>query len=93
MFEIGIPGLDFPGYVCPLNTMLVPFHRHLIISIFTLGPSFKVNAQATATLDLDINMAVNLAYKVTNGQLIFPPNAQLPGGGNFAPSDARKFHI
>jgi hypothetical protein len=69
VFEVGIPGLDFPG-------------------IFTLGPSFKVNAQATATLDLDIDMAVNLAYKVTNGQLIFPPNAQLPGGGNFAPSDA-----
>jgi hypothetical protein len=69
VFEVGIPGLDFPG-------------------IFTLGPSFKVNAQANATLDLDIDMAVNLAYKITDGQLIFPPNAKLPGGGNFAPADA-----
>ena len=50
-----------------------------------------MNAQANATLDLDIDMAVNLAYKITDGQLIFPPNAKLPGGGNFAPADARKF--
>jgi hypothetical protein len=50
-----------------------------------------VNAQASASLDLDLDMTVSLAYKITNGQLIFPPNAQLPGGGNFAPTDARKF--
>lgn len=63
----------------------------LILSIFTLGPSFKVNAQANASLALDIDMQVNLAYKITNGQLIFPANAQFPGGGGFAPADARKF--
>jgi len=33
-------------------------------------------------------MKVNLAYKITNGQLIFPPNAQFPGGGGFTPADA-----
>jgi hypothetical protein len=50
-----------------------------------------VNAKANAALDLDIDMKVNLAYKITNGQLIFPANAKFPGGGGFAPADARKF--
>ena len=50
-----------------------------------------MNAQANAALDLDIDMKVNLAYKITNGQLIFPPNKQFPSGGGFAPADARKF--
>ena len=50
-----------------------------------------MNAQANANLDLNIDMAVDLAYKVTNAQLIFPPNAKAPGGGSFAPADAREF--
>ncbi|KDQ51373.1 hypothetical protein JAAARDRAFT_41224 [Jaapia argillacea MUCL 33604] len=70
LFEVGIPGLDFPG-------------------IFTLGPSFLINAQATATVELDVDLAVGLAYSVTNGKLFFPPANGHTSGGIFTPQDSQ----
>ncbi|KAF5381809.1 hypothetical protein D9615_005580 [Tricholomella constricta] len=57
IFEVGVPGLDFPG-------------------ILTLGPTFEVNAQATAQLDIQADMTVGLNYHVEKAQLIFPPNSK-----------------
>jgi len=54
VFEIGIPGLDFPG-------------------ILTIGPTFQINAQAKATLDLNVDLNVGLNYNVAKGRLVFPP--------------------
>ncbi|KAG7095281.1 hypothetical protein E1B28_006053 [Marasmius oreades] len=68
LFEVGIPGLDFPG-------------------ILTLGPSFQIQAQAKATLDIDAKIDVTLAYHVEDAKLFFPP---LDGnsGGQFQPADS-----
>ncbi|THU98958.1 hypothetical protein K435DRAFT_795246 [Dendrothele bispora CBS 962.96] len=55
LFEIGIPGLDFPG-------------------IFSIGPNFQINAQATAQLDVAVDMVVGLNYEIKNGHLVFPPS-------------------
>src|ERR1700722_1031386 len=61
-------------------------------SILTIGPSFKVNAQTTATLDVDLNLKVGLSYNVNNAQLFFPPSSELQSGGDFAPGDTRAFN-
>jgi hypothetical protein len=50
-----------------------------------------VNAQASASLDLNIDMAVDLAYTIANAEFIFPPNSKIPGGGKFAPADTCEF--
>ncbi|KDR73200.1 hypothetical protein GALMADRAFT_212663 [Galerina marginata CBS 339.88] len=63
LFEVGIPGLDFPG-------------------ILTLGPSFQINGQATANLDLNADMTVGISYKIDNAQLTFPPKKGSSGSFN-----------
>ncbi|KAG6889555.1 hypothetical protein C0995_016682 [Termitomyces sp. Mi166 len=53
IFEVGIPGLDFPG-------------------VLTIGPTFEVNAQASAGLDIEADTTVGLNYHFDNAQLVFP---------------------
>ncbi|KAF5356431.1 hypothetical protein D9758_009519 [Tetrapyrgos nigripes] len=55
LFEIGIPGLDFPG-------------------LFSIGPNFQINAQATADLSIGADLTVGLNYEIKNGHLVFPPS-------------------
>ncbi|KAG6907149.1 hypothetical protein DXG01_010326 [Tephrocybe rancida] len=69
-FEVGIPGLDFPGAL-------------------TLGPSFKILGQTTATLDVDVDMVVDLSYSVNDAKLFFPPSSKHASGGPFSPGKAR----
>ncbi|GLB41232.1 hypothetical protein LshimejAT787_0904470 [Lyophyllum shimeji] len=57
IFEVGVPGLDFPG-------------------VLTIGPTFEVNAQASAQLDLQADLTVGLNYHVEKAQLIFPPDSK-----------------
>ncbi|KAF8073317.1 hypothetical protein FPV67DRAFT_1409522 [Lyophyllum atratum] len=68
-FEVGIPGLDFPG-------------------VLSIGPTFKILGQATATLDVDVDMKVDLSYDVQGAKLFFPPSANHPSGGSFSPETA-----
>ncbi|KIM37638.1 hypothetical protein M413DRAFT_258841 [Hebeloma cylindrosporum] len=68
IFQVGIPGLDFPG-------------------ILTLGPSFQVNAQAKAALDLDVGLSVGINYKNDNAELVFPPNSKQASKGAFNVGD------
>ncbi|KAF9471862.1 hypothetical protein BDN70DRAFT_526087 [Pholiota conissans] len=51
--------------------------------ILTLGPSFKVDAQAKALLDVNVDMSVGLNYKIDNAQLVFPPSAKEASKGAF----------
>jgi hypothetical protein len=55
-------------------------------SILSVGPQFIVNAQGIATLDTELNMAVDLAYTINNAKLFFPPGKN-SSGGDFAPAD------
>lgn len=68
IFEVGIPGLNFPG-------------------ILQIGPSFKVNALAKATLDVKLDMEVGLNYQIKNARLVFPPNEKQQSAGEFNIAD------
>ncbi|KAF7292106.1 hypothetical protein MIND_01237300 [Mycena indigotica] len=50
--------------------------------ILSIGPTFQVNANAKATLDMNVDMTVGINYHIDNAQLFFPPNGQ-QGGGSF----------
>lgn len=68
LYEVGIPGLDFPG-------------------VLTLGPSFRIDAQAKATLATGVDMSVGIHYHVDKVQLVFPPNKKAASGGTFQVGD------
>ncbi|KAI0792496.1 hypothetical protein C8Q75DRAFT_792108 [Abortiporus biennis] len=54
--------------------------------IFSIGPSVKVDVEATASLTAAVDMNVGLTYTVSNAQLQFPPNGAKTNG-SFAPAD------
>jgi hypothetical protein len=65
------------------------FQPFCFSSILTLGPSFQVNAQAKAALDLDVDLSVGINYKIDNAELVFPPNGKQANTGAFNVSDTR----
>ncbi|KAJ7674019.1 hypothetical protein DFH06DRAFT_963088, partial [Mycena polygramma] len=69
VFQVGIPGLDFPG-------------------LLTLGPTFQVGVQGTATLDVQANAKVVLDYTVSGAKMFFPPADSVTSGGSFTPGDS-----
>ncbi|KAL5520933.1 hypothetical protein ACEPAF_2936 [Sanghuangporus sanghuang] len=58
-----------------------------IPGILSLGPSFEIDAQAFATVDLEVTMDVDLAYSFSELQLFFPPSDDHPSGAVVAPQD------
>ncbi|KAJ7474870.1 hypothetical protein FB451DRAFT_1246877 [Mycena latifolia] len=56
--------------------------------ILTIGPTFKIQAQATASLDVNVDAKVVLAYHVENAKLFFPKSDSLTSGGTFNPADS-----
>ncbi|KAK0200045.1 hypothetical protein DFS33DRAFT_1267849 [Desarmillaria ectypa] len=55
LFQVGIPGLDFPG-------------------ILSIGPTFEIDAQAVAKLDVVLDLNVGVVYNISKAQFVFPPN-------------------
>ena len=58
--------------------------------ILTVGPSFQVYVQGKATLDTVLNLNVDLAYNVSNANLVYPPRNdtnQTMFDDSFNPSD------
>ncbi|KAH9475770.1 hypothetical protein JR316_0011329 [Psilocybe cubensis] len=66
-----------------INLLTVPIGGIDFPGILTIGPTFEVNAQAIAKLDVDLGLTVGVNYKVDNAQLVFPPNSNRPSGGSF----------
>ncbi|TDL21321.1 hypothetical protein BD410DRAFT_724403 [Rickenella mellea] len=58
-----------------------------IPKILTIGPEFKLNAQATATIDVNVNMNIDLSYDVNNLKLFFPPVKGQVSNGVLNPKD------
>ncbi|KAL6305714.1 hypothetical protein BKA93DRAFT_211137 [Sparassis latifolia] len=59
-----------------------------IPGILTIGPTFELNVEATAMLDVDLNLAVGLNYNISNAELYFPPSSNsATSGGIFMPGD------
>ncbi|KAF9474084.1 hypothetical protein BDN70DRAFT_997286 [Pholiota conissans] len=48
--------------------------------ILTIGPSFIVEAQATGSLNANVEVTVGIDYQIQNAQLVFPTNSQNGGG-------------
>ncbi|KAG6894631.1 hypothetical protein C0992_005325, partial [Termitomyces sp. T32_za158] len=81
ILTLGIPGLHFAGYV--YGSLRLYSTLKTQNSIFTIGPTFEVDAQASAGLDLQADTSVGLNYNFNNAQLIFPPNSdQTNNAGN-----------
>ncbi|KAE9395729.1 hypothetical protein BT96DRAFT_942244 [Gymnopus androsaceus JB14] len=51
--------------------------------ILSIGPTFDVNVEADAVLDLAADLQVGLVYNVSNAQLVFPPSGNAQSGGDF----------
>lgn len=58
--------------------------------VLSVGPSFKIEGQAKATLDIDVDMTVDLSYSVQGAKLFFPASQNHASGGNFVPGQTRK---
>ncbi|KAJ4488374.1 hypothetical protein J3R30DRAFT_3279916 [Lentinula aciculospora] len=67
-----VPPLGIPGLDFP--------------GILTIGPSFDVQAEATAKLDLAADLKVGIVYNISNAQLVFPDKKN-QSGGNFNVGD------
>ncbi|KAG5640821.1 hypothetical protein DXG03_006893 [Asterophora parasitica] len=59
--------------------------------ILTVGPTFKVLAQASADVDLGVNLKVDLSYTVSDAKIFFPPGSNQTSGGTFTPGEARQY--
>ena len=69
MFEVGLPGMDIPGYAIILSfpsSHLVPFR------IMSLGPKFQLHIQCKLTVDLSIGARIGIGYQVKNAQIYYP---------------------
>ncbi|KAJ7841087.1 hypothetical protein B0H14DRAFT_1051692 [Mycena olivaceomarginata] len=69
LFEVGIPGLDFPG-------------------ILTIGPSFKVQGEVAANLDVDLDLTVDLSYCISGAKFFYPPDPYNKNSGKFTPNNS-----
>ncbi|KAJ3912589.1 hypothetical protein F5877DRAFT_53831 [Lentinula edodes] len=67
-----VPPLGIPGLDFP--------------GILTIGPSFDVQAEATAKLDIAADLKVGIVYNISNAQLVFPDKNN-QSGGNFGVGD------
>lgn len=52
----------------------------------------NLNAEAKASVDVEVDLNVDLAYSVTSLKFVFPPS-QGGSSANLAPKDSRKFHL
>ena len=59
--------------------------------ILTVGPSVSIDGQAVATVDLGMDLAVNLTYKVNNLTLFFPPSDDHKSVADVSPNNTREY--
>ncbi|KAJ2923649.1 hypothetical protein H1R20_g13452, partial [Candolleomyces eurysporus] len=66
LYEIGVPGLSFPG-------------------ILTIGPTFRIDASASASLDINADLTVGLNYAIEEASMVYPPTSKhaIKNGGTF----------
>jgi len=85
LFETGVPGLDFPGYVHV--RVWVDIETNNLCRIVSIGPTLQINAQAKASLDLDVDMTLGVNYDIGQVNFTFPTGGGQ--GGSFTPGDTR----
>ncbi|KAK0443582.1 hypothetical protein EV421DRAFT_1804652 [Armillaria borealis] len=56
--------------------------------IFSIGPTFEIDAQAKAKLDVNLDLNVGVVYNISQAQFTFPPtDGNAPGSGSFNTGD------
>ncbi|KAF9442721.1 hypothetical protein P691DRAFT_680895 [Macrolepiota fuliginosa MF-IS2] len=53
--------------------------------IISVKPTFQINAQASASLNLDLGLTIGVNYNITDARFVFPTPGSL--GGTFTPGD------
>jgi hypothetical protein len=71
IFEVGLPGLDFPG-------------------ILSVGPSFSVNARASADLGIVADISIGASISLPELQFTFPPS-EGKSSAKVNPKDVREY--
>lgn len=80
---------DIAGTLDTGNVALVtiPISGFSIPDILDVGPSISVNGRAVATVDLDMDLTVNMSYSVSNLELFFPPSEDHTSSADVSPND------
>ncbi|TFK96038.1 hypothetical protein BDV98DRAFT_576837 [Pterulicium gracile] len=68
-----------------VDLLTLPIGGFSIAGFIDVGPSFKLQGQASASLDINASAKVGLSYKVTNAEFVFPKNDKDTSG--FEPGD------
>ncbi|KAJ2912664.1 hypothetical protein MD484_g7760, partial [Candolleomyces efflorescens] len=70
LYEVGVPGLSFPGGVT---------------RILTIGPTFRIDASAVASLDVNADLTVGINYAIEQASMVYPPTSKhaIKNGGTF----------
>ncbi|KAF8064456.1 hypothetical protein FPV67DRAFT_223610 [Lyophyllum atratum] len=56
--------------------------------ILTIGPTFKIIGQATANVDIGVDMRADLSYTISGAKILFPPIPDTASTGIFIPGTA-----
>ncbi|KAJ7763202.1 hypothetical protein DFH07DRAFT_813111 [Mycena maculata] len=56
--------------------------------ILSIGPTFKIQGQVTATLDIDLDLKVDLSYCIDDAKLFYPPSPYNNNSGTFTPDNS-----
>ncbi|KAJ7770745.1 hypothetical protein B0H16DRAFT_219894 [Mycena metata] len=56
--------------------------------ILTLGPSFQVDAEVSGTVDVNLDLTVDLTYCISGAKLFFPPDPFHNNSGQFTPNNS-----
>ncbi len=90
LFSVGIPGLSIAEYVLRLRSSHETFCNVLTktISILSIGPTFDLFGEASATIALDADVSVGVHYEL-NG-LSFTVGSSTTSTPGFTPLDSRE---
>ncbi|KAJ7246995.1 hypothetical protein C8J57DRAFT_1021980, partial [Mycena rebaudengoi] len=56
--------------------------------ILEIGPTFKIQAQATAALDINVDLKVDLSWCISGAKLFYPPTPFHTPSGKFTPNNS-----
>ncbi|EJD01946.1 uncharacterized protein FOMMEDRAFT_108994 [Fomitiporia mediterranea MF3/22] len=82
--DANIAGEFDSGKIKLFTSEFYPFN---IPSLIYVGPTFDIDAEAKANIDLDVDMSVDLAYEVSDLRLFFPPSDGKTSSATIAPKD------
>jgi hypothetical protein len=91
LYEIGLPGLDVPGCVPCLGFRFEVFKKSELTTqcfcrIYSIGPSLRLTAQATASIGASLDFTADIAYQTKNSKIVFPHTSESVININALPS-------